>query len=81
MYCHIVKVSIDSIDEYTLGALFMMWQYIVPVVGLANDIDPFDQPGVEEGKNYSYGLLGRSGYDNMKTKFEEIYVKRDDFIV
>jgi glucose-6-phosphate isomerase len=76
-----VKVSIDSIDEYTLGALFMMWQYIVPVVGLANDIDPFDQPGVEEGKNYSYGLLGRSGYDNMKTKFEEIYVKRDDFIV
>ncbi|MGD9808364.1 MAG: glucose-6-phosphate isomerase [Deferribacterales bacterium] len=76
-----VKVSIDSIDEYTLGALFMMWQYIVPVVGLANDIDPFDQPGVEEGKNYSYGLLGRSSYDNMKTKFEEIYVKRDDFIV
>lgn len=76
-----VKISLDSIDEYTLGTLFMMWQYIVPVIGLAYNIDPFDQPGVEEGKNYAYGLLGKSGYDSMKTKFEEIYEKRDDFTV
>ena len=34
------------VDEYTIGALFMLWQYIVPVIGLAYDIDPFDQPGV-----------------------------------
>jgi len=76
-----VKISIDSLDEYTLGSLFMLWQYIVPVIGLACDIDPFDQPGVEEGKNYAYGMLGKTGYDDMKKKFEEIYVKRDDFIV
>lgn len=76
-----IKISIDSIDEYTLGALFMMFQYIVPVVGLACDIDPFDQPGVEEGKNYAYGMLGKSGYGDMKKKFEELFVKRDDFIV
>jgi glucose-6-phosphate isomerase len=76
-----LKISLDSLDEYTLGALFMLWQYIVPVVGLACDIDPFDQPGVEEGKNYAYGLLGRKGYDDMKKKFEEIFEKRDDFTV
>jgi len=76
-----VKISIDSVDAYTVGALFMLWQYIVPVIGLANDIDPFDQPGVEEGKNYAYGLLGKDGYADMQTKFKEIFVKRDDFIV
>lgn len=77
-----VKISIDSIDEQTVGALFMLFQYIVPVIGLACDIDPFDQPGVEEGgKNYAYGLLDKEGYSDMKKKFEEIFVKRDDFIV
>jgi len=76
-----VKISIDSLDEFTLGHLFMLWQYVVPVIGLANDIDPFDQPGVEEGKNYAYGLLDKEGYSDMKSKFEEIFVKRDDFII
>ena len=76
-----VKITIDSLDEFTVGKLFMLWQYIVPVIGLACDIDPFDQPGVEEGKNYAYGLLGRNGYSNMEKKFEEIFAKRDDFII
>ena len=76
-----VKISLDAIDEFTVGALFMLWQYIVPVIGLANDINPFDQPGVEEGKDYAYGLLERDGYSGMKTKFQEIFKKQDDFIV
>jgi len=76
-----MKISIDSIDEQTVGALFMLFQYIIPVVGLACDIDPFDQPGVEEGKNYAYGMLDKDGYADMKKKYEEIFVKRDDFIV
>lgn len=76
-----VKISMDSLDEYTMGHLFMLWQFIVPVIGLANDIDPFDQPGVEEGKNYAYGLLDKEGYSDMKKKFEEIFVKRDDFVI
>jgi len=76
-----VKISLDIVDEYTIGALFMIWQYIVPVIGLAYDIDPFDQPGVEEGKDYAYSMLGRKGYDSTKAKLTEIYKKQNDFIV
>ncbi|WP_277655873.1 glucose-6-phosphate isomerase [Seleniivibrio woodruffii] len=76
-----VKISLDIVDEYTIGALFMLWQYIVPVIGLAYDIDPFDQPGVEEGKDYAYSMLGRKGYDSTKAKLTEIYKKQNDFIV
>ncbi|TCK60869.1 glucose-6-phosphate isomerase [Seleniivibrio woodruffii] len=76
-----VKISLDIVDEYTIGALFMLWQYIVPVIGLAYDIDPFDQPGVEEGKDYAYSMLGRKGYDSTKDILTEIYKKQNDFIV
>lgn len=76
-----LKISLDVIDEFNVGTLFMLWQYIVPVIGLANNIDPFDQPGVEEGKDYAYAMLGRKGYDSTKQKLEEIYKKQDDFVI
>ncbi|QAR33034.1 glucose-6-phosphate isomerase [Geovibrio thiophilus] len=76
-----LKLIIDVLDEYTLGQLFMLYQYVVPVIGLAHDIDPFDQPGVEEGKEYAYGLLGRDGFEEKKKAFTEIYRKQNDFIL
>jgi glucose-6-phosphate isomerase len=76
-----IKISIDVLDEYTLGQLFMLYQYVVPVIGLAYNIDPFDQPGVEEGKQYAYGLMNREGFEDKKKAFKEIYVKQDDFVI
>lgn len=76
-----IKITLDIIDEANIGSLFMLFQYIVPVIGLEKNIDPFNQPGVEEGKEYAYGLLGRDGYDSTRKKFQEIYKKQDDFIV
>ncbi|WP_022849737.1 hypothetical protein [Limisalsivibrio acetivorans] len=76
-----VKISIDVLDEHTLGQLFMLYQFIVPVIGLAYNVDPFDQPGVEEGKQYAYGLLERDGFSDKKKDFEGIYKKQDDFII
>jgi glucose-6-phosphate isomerase len=51
------------------------------VIGLAYNIDPFDQPGVEEGKQYAYGLMNREGFEDKKKAFKEIYVKQDDFVI
>ena len=76
-----IKIKIENIDEYTLGYLFMLYQYVVPVIGYTYDIDPFDQPGVEEGKKFAYGLMGRTGYEEKRKEFEETYLKEDDFII
>jgi len=76
-----IRLVADVLDEHTLGYLFMLYQYVVPVIGLSYDINPFNQPGVEEGKNYVYGLLGRSGFENKKEKFLKEYIKEDDNIV
>lgn len=76
-----VKISVDTLDEHTLGKLIMLYEMIVPVIGLSYGINPFDQPGVEEGKQYAYGLLGKEGFDVMKKRFEEIYEKHDDYII
>ncbi|MCL2420567.1 MAG: glucose-6-phosphate isomerase, partial [Defluviitaleaceae bacterium] len=34
------------------------------------EIDAFDQPGVEEGKNATYALFGRPGYEDKKKELD-----------
>ncbi len=76
-----IKLVMDGIDEYAVGKLFMLMQYVVSVTGLSLGINPFDQPGVEEGKHFAYGMLGRKGYGAKKKEFEENYLKSDEYIV
>jgi len=38
--------------------------------GLYN-IAPFDQPGVEFGKQYTYAMMGRKGYEKLKSEIEK----------
>ena len=35
-------------------------------------IDPLDQPGVEEGKQFAYGIMGRAGYEAKRKEVESL---------
>lgn len=37
--------------------------------GFLISINPFNQHGVEEGKNLTYGMMGKSGYEERKEEF------------
>ena len=57
-----LTVTVERIEERTIGALFMLFQMSVVYAGALYGVDPFDQPGVELGKSLTCGLMGRSGY-------------------
>ena len=38
------------------------------MTGLLSGVDPFDQPGVEAGKRFAYGLMGRAGFEQEATR-------------
>ncbi len=61
-----ITVKLDRIDEAHLGALFMVYEFATAISGYLYDINPFDQPGVEEGKRLTHGLLGREGYEKKR---------------
>jgi glucose-6-phosphate isomerase len=52
------------VDARSLGELFMMLQVAAVYAGGLYDVDPLDQPGVELGKQLTYALMGRSGFDS-----------------
>jgi len=64
-------ISMPKVDAYHLGQLFYFFEVAVTLFGFALDINPFDQPGVELSKNAMYGVLGKKGYEDVKSDFEK----------
>jgi glucose-6-phosphate isomerase len=49
--------AIESLNERTLGALFMLWQMVTAQLGEFMNVNAFDQPGVESGKKFANEIL------------------------
>ena len=41
------------------------------IAGELYNINTFNQPGVEQAKNYTYALMGRSGYEESAKTLQE----------
>ncbi|NUN03396.1 MAG: glucose-6-phosphate isomerase [Bryobacteraceae bacterium] len=67
--------TLDRIDEEHLGAFLQFMEFETAFAGELLDINAFDQEGVELGKKFTYGLMGRPGFEEYRERFEE-YEKR-----
>ncbi|MDX9702936.1 MAG: glucose-6-phosphate isomerase [Candidatus Auribacterota bacterium] len=64
-------ITLDQLNPFTLGALMYMLEYQIAIAGELYNINAFDQPGVEEGKDLTYGMMGRKGYEDKKALVEQ----------
>ena len=76
-----MTIELPRVDAHSLGGLFMLLEIATVYSGHFYGIDPMDQPGVELGKQLTYGIMGRSGYDEFKAEWEGREPKRDEWIV
>lgn len=58
-----VTITIDKVNPYNIGQLLYMLEVQTAIAGELYNIDTFNQPGVEQAKNYTYALMGRAGYE------------------
>lgn len=54
---------LPRVDAGTVGALLMLLQIATVYAGALYGVNPLDQPGVELGKQLTYGLMGRRGVE------------------
>lgn len=66
------EIELERTDEFCLGGLIFLLETVTALVGLALGVDPFDQPGVEEGKNYALALCGSTDYAGYLKTLEDI---------
>ncbi|MFO8006442.1 MAG: glucose-6-phosphate isomerase [Candidatus Brocadiia bacterium] len=58
-----MTLRVPQVSPRTLGEVFMLFEYAVSYSGCLYGVNAFNQPGVELGKEYTYGLMGREGYE------------------
>lgn len=63
-------ITLPEINEFTIGQLLYMLEQETAYMGELLRINAFDQPGVEEGKNATYALLGKNGFAQKKAEMD-----------
>ena len=71
-----MTIIIPQIDAYHLGQLFHFFEIATAFTGALFGINPFNQPGVEEGKNLTYGMMGKKGFEEKRKEVEKHRKKR-----
>jgi glucose-6-phosphate isomerase len=62
----LVRIHVPRLDEEAVGALLAHFEVETAVAGYLLGVDPFDQPGVEAGKRFAHGILGRPGMEAFR---------------
>lgn len=66
-----MTLVVPNISPEVLGVLFSFFQAATAFTGYLYQINPFDQPGVEEGKKYTWGIMGRTGYEDKLKEYDD----------
>lgn len=74
-------IMLPEVNASTIGQLLMFFMLQTAYIGEMLNIDTYNQPGVEEGKNATYALLGRKGYELKAEELNNQKAKDDKYII
>ena len=73
-------ITVPEINAFTIGELLYMFELETAYTGAMLNVDTFNQPGVEGGKNATYALFGRKGYEETKKEMDNAPAKKQEYI-
>jgi glucose-6-phosphate isomerase len=65
-------IRMPAVDAEHIGAFIALWQMATAYAGLMLGIDAYNQPAVETGKKATFGLMGRAGFEDWKSRVDEV---------
>jgi len=67
--CPSLVLSVEKRDAYNIGWLIYFFEMACAVSGYMIGVNPFNQKGVEDYKNFMFALLGKAGKVNKKLDY------------
>ena len=64
-----LTLRLPEINPFTVGQLIYLLEVATVAAASLFGVNPLDQPGVEGGKQTTYGLLGRPGFESRQQEF------------
>jgi len=75
------RITLPEVNAFTIGQLMYFFMMQTAVTGELLNINAFNQPGVEEGKNATYALLGKKGFEEKKAELDSRPAKNREYIL
>ncbi len=66
-----IRISIPKLNEYYIGQLIYFFEKACGISGLLEEVNPFNQPGVEAYKKNMFALLNKPGYEAESKAIQE----------
>jgi glucose-6-phosphate isomerase len=76
-----MTITLPKVTAGTVGQLLYFFEVATAFAGELLNINAFDQPGVEEGKDATYALFGRPGYEEKKKELDAAPAKEEKYII
>lgn len=66
-----ILLTLEDRSAHSLGYLFYFFEFACAISGYTLGVNPFNQPGVESYKKNMFALLGKPGYEQMRTDLQK----------
>jgi glucose-6-phosphate isomerase len=76
-----MTVHFDRVDEYSVGQFIYMYEVTTSFAGALFNINTYDQPAVELGKEATFALMGHPEYEELADKIQPVNNIDEKFLV
>ncbi len=76
-----MTVTFPQITPETVGQFLYMYETAVSYMGALLDINTYDQPAVQLGKDATYALMGKKGYEELGKKIQGVAKRDKKFVI
>ena len=74
-------ITLPEVNAFTIGQLLYFFEVQTAFAGELLQINAFDQPGVEGGKQATYALLGKPGFDEKREELAQMPASDPKFVL
>lgn len=76
-----LTVVFDRVNAYTVGEFIYLYEVTTSFAGALFGINAYDQPAVELGKEATFALMGKPGYEESAQQIKAMIEVDEDYLV
>lgn len=74
-------VLFDKVDAYSIGQFIYFYEVTTSIAGALFNINPYDQPAVELGKEATFALMGKPDYEDLAHQIKMLSEIDESFLI
>lgn len=76
-----LTILFDKVTPYAIGQFIYLFEVTTSFAGAMFNINTYDQPAVELGKEATFALMDREGFEDLKKEIQPVTERDDAYLV